>query len=59
VVVTVVPFNAFYTPANYWFYFPFLIWGIIVVNQGLITFTNGGLFGKAWEERKIKKFMEK
>jgi len=34
-----------------------LVWGIFLVFHGLKTFGYLNLFGKDWEERKIKEFM--
>ncbi|EJQ45799.1 hypothetical protein IEE_02177 [Bacillus cereus BAG5X1-1] len=41
-----------------WFLYPLGGWGIGIVIHGLTTFPFG-IFGKEWEERKIKKYMEK
>ncbi len=41
-----------------WFLYPLAGWGIGIVIHGLTTFPVG-IFGKEWEERKIKEYMEK
>ncbi|MBF7156750.1 2TM domain-containing protein [Bacillus albus] len=41
-----------------WFLYPLGGWGIGIVIHGLTTFPLG-IFGKEWEERKVKKYMEK
>ena len=42
---------------NWWFYWPLLGWGIAVAIHAFNVF---GLFlGSGWEERKIKKLMDK
>lgn len=41
-----------------WFLYPLVGWGIGIVIHGLTTFPFG-IFGKEWEERKIKEYMEK
>ncbi|MBG9936419.1 2TM domain-containing protein [Bacillus tropicus] len=41
-----------------WFLYPLGGWGIGIVIHGLTTFPFG-IFGKGWEERKIKEYMEK
>jgi hypothetical protein len=41
-----------------WFLYPLGGWGIGIVIHGLTTFPFG-IFGKEWEERKIKEYMDK
>lgn len=41
-----------------WFLYPLGGWGIGIVIHGLTPFPFG-IFGKEWEERKIKEYMEK
>ncbi len=50
--------NYMYTPNSNWAIFPILGWGIGILSHGLRTF-DIPLFGKAWEERKIKEYMDK
>ena len=51
--------NILTTPHNSWFYWPLLGWGIGLFAHGFNTFGTRGILGKDWEERKIKKIMEK
>jgi 2TM domain len=41
-----------------WFYWPLLGWGSAVVIHALVTFGPASKLGPAWEERKIKEYME-
>lgn len=43
---------------NWWFLYPLTGWGIGLIVHGVSTFTFG-IFGAEWEERKIKKYMDK
>ncbi len=61
--VIIIPFLIFiyfrFTPFTIqWFWFPMLGWGIGLVFQGFSAFGNP-LFGRDWEERKIKEIMNK
>jgi hypothetical protein len=49
--------NVVTSPDNWWFYWPLLGWGIGIVAHGAAVFFGGGLWGKAWEEKKIRKLM--
>lgn len=51
--------NLVFTPGTWWFIFPLVFWGIGVVFHflGIFIFDNK-IFGKKWEERKIKEYME-
>ena len=49
--------NLMTSPHYLWFLWALLGWGIGVALHALTTF--GGLWGKAWEERKIKEIMGK
>jgi hypothetical protein len=42
-----------------WFFWPLLGWGIGVVFHGMKVFNYMPFFGKDWEEKKIKEFMDK
>ena len=46
---------------GWWFYWPLLGWGIGlgVHALGVFGFGGGGPFGRDWEERKIREFMDK
>lgn len=47
------------TSPNYlWFFWPLLGWGIGVVFHGMAAFKVSPFFGKEWEERKMKQFLE-
>jgi hypothetical protein len=49
--------NLLTSPRDLWFMWPLLGWGIGVALHALSVF--GGLWGKAWEERKINEIMGK
>ena len=44
---------------NYWFYWQLLFWGIGLAIHGMFVFNLFSLFGKKWEEEKIKEFISK
>ncbi|HDR7795937.1 TPA: 2TM domain-containing protein [Bacillus luti] len=44
--------------SKWWFIYPLGGWGVGIAIHGLTTLSFG-LFGKEWEERKIKKYMDK
>ncbi|MEP5339678.1 MAG: 2TM domain-containing protein [Algibacter sp.] len=41
-----------------WFWFPMFGWGLGLTIQAFRVFVNYGAFGRQWEERKIKEFMQ-
>lgn len=41
-----------------WFWFPMAGWGLGLTIQAFRVFVNDGAFGRRWEERKIKEFMQ-
>lgn len=43
---------------DYWFYWQLLIWGIGLVFHAIIVFYSFSFFGKEWEEKKVKQFMQ-
>ena len=45
------------SPAHLWFFWPLLGWGIGVVFHAMAVFKVSP-FGKDWEERKMKQFLE-
>jgi hypothetical protein len=45
-------------PDEIWFTYPLLGWGIGIAAHGLTVFLGEG-WAKSWEERKIRKLMEK
>jgi hypothetical protein len=51
--------NLVTSPEYLWFFWPLLGWGIGVLFHGLKVFNFMPFFGKDWEEKKIKEFMEK
>jgi hypothetical protein len=51
--------NLISTPERIWFYWVTLGWGVAVVLNAVAVFGLGGLFGSDWEEKKIKKYLEK
>jgi membrane protein required for beta-lactamase induction len=44
---------------DWWFYWPTLGCGIIVVIIGVSMFGIGGLFGGDWEQRQIDKYLQR
>ncbi len=57
----VVPFLAYlnYRTTDFpWVLFPIVFWGFGVIAHGMEAFGYNPLWGKKWEERKIKKYME-
>ena len=55
--VALVIINLLTSPEYLWFIWPLIGWGVGLVIHALSVF--GGLWGKSWEERKIKEIMEK
>lgn len=51
--------NLFFSRNHWWFFWPLLGWGIGIAAHGLTVFGLGGFLGKDWEERQVKKIMEK
>ena len=51
--------NVVATPGDWWFYWATIGWGIGLAAHAITVFTHYGAFGKDWEEKKIKKEMEK
>lgn len=45
------------TPGGYWFYWPLIGWGLWVVAHGISVHGGTRLWGREWEERKIKQFL--
>ena len=65
-LIAYVIFNGFFlilnlltSPSHLWFYWPLLGWGVGVLFHGMKVLGYSPFFGKDWEERKIKEFMEK
>ena len=51
--------NLLTSPEYLWFFWPMLGWGIGVLFHGMKVFNYMTFFGKEWEEKKIKEFMDK
>jgi len=52
--------NLVTSPGSYWFYWVTIFWGIgLVLHASKVFILKGRFLGKEWEERKIKKMMEK
>jgi hypothetical protein len=51
--------NLITDPDELWFYWVTLGWGVGLVLHGLQVFGSGSIFGRGWEERKIKQYMER
>lgn len=49
--------NLLTSPEYLWFIWPIIGWGVGLVIHAFTVFSN--LWGKSWEERKIKEIMEK
>ncbi|MFD0762696.1 2TM domain-containing protein [Lutibacter aestuarii] len=58
VIPILIYINLEYVPQFHWFWFPMLGWGIGMVFQGFKAFSYNSVFGRNWEDRKIKEFME-
>jgi hypothetical protein len=44
---------------GYWFVWSSLWWGVGLMIHGLVVWSKIGAFGKDWEERKIREYMER
>ena len=51
--------NLVASPNSLWFYWPLLGWGIGIVAHAASVFGSGRVWGRDWEERKIKELMDK
>jgi hypothetical protein len=58
IVISVLAYINYHTTSFAWFLFPALGWGFGLVMHGLGAYGYNPLFGKDWEERKIKEFMQ-
>jgi hypothetical protein len=58
----VIPFLAFINWKTswqfQWFWFPMFGWGIGLAFHAMSVYFEGGRFGRNWEQRKIREFME-
>ncbi|TYR79258.1 2TM domain-containing protein [Priestia megaterium] len=51
--------NFLTVPQFLWFFFPLCGWGIGITAHAIATFASNKRFGQRWEEKKIKKYMER
>ncbi|WP_196893824.1 2TM domain-containing protein [Aureivirga marina] len=51
--------NLTYSPEYLWFVFPLIGWGMGLLIHGFTVFGNHWIFSKEWEEKQIKKYMDK
>ncbi len=51
--------NILTAPRALWFYWPLIGWGIGVAIHGFVVLVGGAVFGKNWEEKKIREIMGK
>jgi 2TM domain len=57
---TLIIINFVTSPDSLWFYWVTIFWGIGILFHALNVFIlNGKFLGKEWEEKKIKKMMDK
>lgn len=59
VIPILITINLQYVPHFHWFWFPVLGWGFGLLSHWMEAFDRHFLFGKGWEKRKIKEFMDK
>lgn len=57
--IFLVVINLLTSPGYLWFFWPMLWWGVGVLFHAMKVFNWMPIFGKEWEEQKIKEFMEK
>lgn len=59
----VIPFlifiNLWTSPDHYWFWYPMIGWGIGLCFHGFGVYNHKFGFGKEWEEKKIKEYMDR
>lgn len=59
--IIIFPFLVYINYVTYWdfkwFWFPLIGWGIGIIINAFKIFMSNGIFGRNWEERKIKQFM--
>lgn len=51
--------NMLFSPDSLWFYWVTFFWGIGVVLHGFGVYVEGRIFGRDWEEKKIREFLER
>lgn len=59
IVIGVLTFFNYRTTSFLWVVFPAIGWGFGLMSHGFRTFGQNLLWGKDWEERKIKELMKK
>jgi hypothetical protein len=61
--IIVIPFlaiiNLKFSPEFHWFWFPAAGWGIGLIFHAFGVYGYDFIFGKDWEDRKIKEYMDK
>tara|TARA_R110000868_G_scaffold291085_5_gene551463 strand:- start:13193 stop:14539 length:1347 start_codon:yes stop_codon:yes gene_type:complete len=59
--VVVIPFLIYINYKTYWgfqwFWFPMLGWGLGIAIQAFKVYVSDGIFGRNWEDRKIRQYM--
>lgn len=58
IVISILAFINYNTTSFAWFLFPALGWGFGLLMHGLGAYGYNPFFGKDWEERKIKEYMQ-
>lgn len=58
IVIPLLMYINYRTTSFVWFIFPALGWGFGLLGHGLRAFGYNPLFGRSWEERKIKEYMD-
>jgi hypothetical protein len=57
----VIPFLIYINYKTYWgfqwFWFPMIGWGIGIIINAFKVYVSDGIFGRNWEERKLKQYM--
>ena len=58
----VIPFLVFinlrFSPQFHWFWLPMFGWGIGLAFHAMSVYFENGRFGRNWEQRKIREYME-
>jgi hypothetical protein len=58
IVIPILVFINWRTTSFPWAIFPALGWGFGLLGHGLQAFGYNPLFGRSWEERKLKEYMD-
>lgn len=59
IMIFLVFINLKYSPNHLWFLYTFFGWGLGLAFHAYSTFYKSNLFGKNWEEKKIKELIDK